>query len=254
VIAAGQGAAQPEQAQEALAELCRIYWYPVYGFIRHRRSHDEAVDLTQEFFARQLELDSFRRVDREQGRFRSWLLKAVQNFLSNTRKFATAQKRDSRCTLGFEALAAEERYTAERSDSYDPERAFLRRSTLALLQHVLQELREQYVSSGRAELFDQLSGFLPGQHALQEPIYEPIATRLGMSRDAVKVAVHRLRQDYGKVFHNWLRAGLQDPTAIQEEIQCMLEALRTPEHAEDSGASSSARKPHQETKQKAAEK
>jgi RNA polymerase sigma-70 factor (ECF subfamily) len=234
VLAAGQGAIEPERAQAALAELCRIYWFPVYGFIRYRRSQEQARDLTQEFFARQLELDSFRHVRPEQGRFRSWLLQAVKNFLSNARKFDTAQKRDSRLTLGFDGLAAEERYSAERSATPDPERAFMRRSTLALLEHVLQALREQYQSSGRGELFAELSGFLPGEHQLSEPVYDPIATRLGMTRDAVKAAVYRLRQDYGKLFHDWLRAGLHDPAAVQEEIQCMLDSLRVPEIAGES--------------------
>jgi len=210
VLAAGQGAANPELARKALAELCRIYWYPVYAFIRQRRSSEaEAMDLTQEFFTRQLELDSFRLVDRQKGRFRSWLFAAVKNFLSNQYVFDTRIKRDKRATLEFDAIGGEQQYRAESGHNYDPERMFHRRFALSLLQHVLQELRAQYEKSGRARLFEELSGFLPGEHELQEPQYQAFGARLGMTPNAVKVAVHRLRQDYGKLMHSWLQGMLE---------------------------------------------
>src|SRR5438552_10931065 len=163
LVLAAQDRASPE-ARQALEDLCDAYWYPLYAFIR-RSGHnsDEARDLTQEFFARLLEKDYLADVDREKGKFRSFLLAACKHFLANERDRALAQKRGGgRTMLSFDADAAESRYCSEPQHTLTPARRFERRWVLVLLQSVLSRLRDEQTQAGKGEHFDQLKGFLAG--------------------------------------------------------------------------------------------
>jgi RNA polymerase sigma-70 factor (ECF subfamily) len=219
-------AAQDPSAQAsraALAALCSAYWYPLYAFIR-RQGHDaeEAQDLTQEFFARLLEKDGLAAVDRDKGRFRSFLLAACKHFLSNERDRARAQKRGGgRAVLPLDAAGAEGRYGSEPAHEETPERLFERRWALALLEQVLGRLREEYAAAGKGRVFERLKGHLTGDGVP----YAQVAADLSMSAGAVKVAAHRLRQRYRELLRDEIAQTLDDPGQVEEEIRDLFAAL-----------------------------
>jgi RNA polymerase sigma-70 factor (ECF subfamily) len=223
VLAAAKGRDSPEVA-DAMAELCRTYWYPLYAFIRRRgyESH-EAEDLTQEFFARLLERHVLVGIDREKGKFRAFLLAAAKHFLANERDRAQAQKRGGgRAMIAWDCLNAEARYRLEPAHDLTPERLFERRWALALLDRVLARLQAEFDEGGKTRLFEALKGALAGG---LESTYAAIAERLGMSEVAVKVAVHRLRRRYRHLLREEIAHTVADPTEIDEEIRHLLDCL-----------------------------
>jgi RNA polymerase sigma-70 factor (ECF subfamily) len=222
LIAAARDPAAPE-ARQALAELCELYWYPLYAYVR-RRGHDHAAaeDLTQEFFARLLERHDWAAADPDRGRFRSFLLAACQHFLANEHDRATAQKRGGgRQPLSLDFADADGRYLAEPAHDQTAERLFERRWALTLLEQVLAGLRSEYESAGKGRLFEALKGSLAGP----ELPYAEVAVELGMGEGAVKVAAHRLRQRY----RDRLRAAIAETVAgegqIDEELRDLFAAL-----------------------------
>src|SRR5262245_33335905 len=161
VLAARNGSSA--QASEALEQLCRAYWYPLYAFVR-RQGHgpDDAQDLTQEFFARLIEKDFLQHLSHREGRFRSFLLKFVQHFLSDARDKARAQKRGGgQVPVSLDGLAPEDRYALEPTDTLTPELLFERFWAQTLFQRAQARLREEYAASGQADLFDLLKDYSP---------------------------------------------------------------------------------------------
>jgi RNA polymerase sigma-70 factor (ECF subfamily) len=223
LVVAAQDRSQPEAGQ-ALAELCRLYWYPLYGYIRSRgRSHDEAQDLTQEFFARLLEKDALAAVDQNKGRFRSFLLAACQHFLANRHDHDCAQKRGGgRQLVSIDFRDADGRYAHEPAHDETPERVFERRWALALLERVLARLRGEYEAAGRGRLFECLKSRLTGDRSVP---HARAAGELGVSEGAVKVAVHRLRQRYRELLRDEIGQTLDDPGQVEEEIRSLFAAL-----------------------------
>lgn len=219
-------AAQQDQSPQALDTLCRAYWYPVYAFVRRRgfAAHD-AQDLTQEFFARLIEKESLLAVDRERGRFRTFLLVAAQRFLANTRRDRAAQKRGGgRPRLSLDYAAGERRYACEPADPMTPERLFVRRWALTMLERVLEQLRQQYTARGREALFEQLAACL-----LEEPqaaSYAQIAAQLNMTPAAVKVAAHRLRQHYRDLVREEVLQTVADERDVDDELRHLMEAVQ----------------------------
>src|SRR5208282_3420144 len=185
---------EPAQARAALAQLCKGYWYPLYSFIRRRGySPHDAQDLTQAFFAHLIEKRGLGRVDPEQGRFRTFLLASLKNFLANDWDRANALKRGGGQTiLSLQQESAESRYQLEPSHDVTPERLFERQWALALLDQVLAALRAEYQSQGKGAIFEELKPALIGQGGR----YAEIAARLGQSEGSIKVAVHRMRSRY----------------------------------------------------------
>src|SRR5262245_43389420 len=167
------------RADEALAELCRAYWYPLYAYIRHRSaSGDQAQDLTQEFFARLLEKPFLDTVDRDKGRFRAFLLACCRHFLANERDRERAQKRGGgRPALSLDFATAEERYLREPAHDVTAERLFERRWALTLLEQTLGQLEAEYLQGGKQALYEQLHGTLIGD--VSTP-YTQIGAVLGM--------------------------------------------------------------------------
>src|SRR5947209_5762754 len=199
LVLAARDRAEPG-ADDALASLCDLYWYPLYAYVR-RRGHgaDEAHDLTQEFFARLLAKDFLAGVDRGKGKFRSFLLAACNHFLANEHDRARAKKRGGgRPVLSLGAADAAGRYRAEPAEALTPEKLFERRWALALLQQVMSRLRDEFEAKGKGRLFDRLRGFLVGEKGAG---HRAAADDLGLSEGAVKVAVHRLRQRYRELLH-----------------------------------------------------
>ena len=199
-------------AQASLAKLCAAYWYPLYAFVR-RQGHapHDAQDLTQEFFARLLEKSWLDAVDRERGRFRSWLLASMQHFLANEWDRAHAQKRGGGVPdVSFDALTAEQRYALEPVDTASPEKLYDRCWALALLDRAFAWLRAEFDTPEKARLFDELKvAIIDGAAPCAE-----IAARLGLSETAVKSAAHRLRLRYREV----LRAEIADTVPLSADI------------------------------------
>ncbi len=163
VVEAGRRSS-PKAAQ-ALATLCGIYWFPLYAYVRrHGYSTDDAQDLTQEFFVRLLEKQTLQFADRERGRFRSFLLASMKNFLANEWRREAAQKRGSgRALISLDFDDGEKRYRLEPSHDRTPEKIFERQWALTLLEQALTKLRGEFDATGKTELFDRLKMFLGGQ-------------------------------------------------------------------------------------------
>src|SRR6266542_6381647 len=153
-------------AREALASLCSTYWYPLYAFIRRQGSSPhEAEDLTQGFFFRFLERHSLERVQPAAGKFRSFLLACLKNFLANERERAHAQRRgNGRAAVSLDSTDAETRYSLDPADQRTPEAVFERRWAFAVLERTMTELRREYAGGDKRALFEELQGFLPGGH------------------------------------------------------------------------------------------
>jgi DNA-directed RNA polymerase specialized sigma24 family protein len=208
------------QARAALEELCRTYWYPLYCYVRRRGySHEDAQDLTQGFLLQLLERHSFAHVDASKGRFRSFLLAGLNYFLSDQRERAAAQKRGGgRSTLSFvDAQAADERYRLEPVDERSPDKLFERRWALTLLDQVFGRLEHELREAGKAELFQRLRVFLvegPG-----EENYAEVGAELGMSGEAVRKAVQRMRQRYHELFRDEIAHTVAGPAQVEEELR-----------------------------------
>jgi RNA polymerase sigma-70 factor (ECF subfamily) len=225
VQAAGRRSS-PDSAR-ALATLCETYWYPLYAFVR-RRGHEpaEAQDLTQEFFAGLLEKNHLRAADPDRGRFRSFLLTAFRHFLSNKRAWAHAQKRGGdRKRLSLDFQAGEERYAIEPSHGLTAERLYERRWALTLLEQALASVQAEYDRTGKANLLNKLRGFLLGEKSVVT--YAQVATEVGLSEGAVKVAVHRLRQRFREALRREIAHTVAGPEEVEEEIRQLFAALST---------------------------
>jgi RNA polymerase sigma factor (sigma-70 family) len=213
------------QAQEALATLCRAYWYPLYAFVRRQGyDADQAQDLTQEFFTRLLEKDFLSLVDREKGKFRSFLLACCKHFLANERDRANAQKRGGACRLiSVDFSTVEGRYGLESSHTLTPERLFERRWALTLLDQVLTKLRQEFSRGAKSELFDRLKIFLTGES--RKHAYAEVAKELNRSEGSIKVTVHRLRRRYRELLREEIARTVDDPSQVEAEIRDLFAIL-----------------------------
>ncbi len=216
----------PAVAREALASLCETYWYPLYAFIRrHGESPHEAEDLTQEFFYRFLERQSIAYVQPSAGKFRSFLLACLKNFLANERAAARAQRRGGgRLAVPLETGDAETRYSMEAVDSLTPDAEFERRWAFALLERAIAQLRREY-SGGKAGKFEELEGFLPnGRGNLSRA---ELAAKRGVSVGAIDVAIHRMRQRFGILLRQEVARTVSSEAEVDDEIRHLMLALRS---------------------------
>jgi RNA polymerase sigma factor (sigma-70 family) len=224
LVLAARDRASP-RAREALAALCQAYWYPLYAFIR-RRGHlaDVAEDLTQEFFARFLEPEFLATVERDQGRFRAFLLASCKHFLANQRDHARARKRGGgRRLISIDATEAEGRYRLEPAHHLTPEALFERRWALTLLDQVFEQLRDEFDRAGKRDQFEALKSTLTGDG--RSVPYARIAERLDATEGAVQVAAHRLRRRYREALRARIAATIKDPAGIDDEIRDLFAAL-----------------------------
>ena len=214
-------------AHEALEKLCRTYWPPVYAYIRGQgRNPDDARDLTQEFFAQFLEKKRVKLADPERGRFRSFLITALKNFLTSEWRRNQAEKRGGGQWLFSldECRDAETRFMAEPADpATTPDRAFEKGWALTLLDRVLCRLREEFVAAGRREHFDALKTFVWGNpRAVSQT---EVAARLGITPNAVSVTVHRMRRRFGELLRNEVAQTVASEPEIDDELRHLMEAL-----------------------------
>ncbi|MHC1766718.1 MAG: RNA polymerase sigma factor [Verrucomicrobiia bacterium] len=220
VVLAARDPASP-QAAEALEELCRAYWYPLYVYVRGAgHSPEDAQDLTQEFFARLLAKQYLAAVNPERGRFRWFLLAAAKRFLCNEREWASAAKRGGMSPhVPFDGQKAEERYRLDAADADTPDRLFDRAWATHLIHTTYECLEEEYTVEGKAKLFNRLRVFLSGDEA--DLTYAEVAAGLRMTEGAVKVAVHRLRRRYRERLREEVAHTVHTPADVEEELRTL---------------------------------
>ena len=223
VLSAGQDGSSA--AMEALEKLCRTYWYPLYAYVRRRgQTADEAEDLTQEFFARLLGKNYLAQVDPHKGRFRSFLLVAVNHFLANQRDYVCAVKRGGRIRFIYmDDLSAEARYRQEFATELSPEKLFEQRWAMTLLEQVLARLRTEFTASGKAELFEKLKFNLTGSD--KEAPYAVLAAQLGSTEAALKMAAQRMRHRYGELLREEIAHTVADAGEVDDEIRHLFSVL-----------------------------
>lgn len=211
-------------AHQALCELCEKYWYPVYVYVRRRVSSvEEAQDLTQAFFAKLLEKNYVAQADPQRGRFRTFLLSSLSHFLANAWDRSHAKKRGGDCLhFSLDLAAGENRLSHEPSTDLTAEREFEQKWAISILQQTMQVLRQKALARGTGKQFEELKDCLSGN---DRRTYAEIARRLDISESAVKVAVHRLRQQYGLELRQLIAETVSDPAEVDEEIRRLFEAL-----------------------------
>lgn len=217
IVSSARHAEDEERARRALSELCEMYWFPLYVFVR-RRGYPvaDAEDLIQGFFLRLLERGDFAAADAQRGKLRSFLLAALKNYLAERHKHDTAQKRGGKFgPISFDAAEAEERYKLEPMDESSPDRLFEKRWALTLLENILENLREEMANANKLEQFAVLQPFLAWNSA--EGSYGSAAQRLGTSEGAVRVAVHRLRKRFAELMRQQI-ADTVGPAEVEDEL------------------------------------
>ena len=215
------------QSRVALAQLCEKYWYPLYCYARSRTGDPHAAqDLTQGFFAKVLEKNTVAAADPARGRFRTFLVTAFRNFMTNEWNKTHAQKRGGgRFHQSWDFSTAEDRYRREPQHEVTPELLFDRQWALAVLNQALERVRDDYNRDGRLAVFERLQHCLTVEGDL--PSYAELAEDLGMSPGAVKVAVHRLRRRYRDSLREEILQTIGDQRDVEDEIERLFAAFST---------------------------
>jgi RNA polymerase sigma-70 factor (ECF subfamily) len=214
-------------AEAALEKLCRIYWWPLYGFVRREGyKPEEAQDLTQAFFARLLERRDFETVRQERGRLRSYLLASMKNFLSKARdREMTLKRGEGRPLISLDDLLARERVDQEPAHKLSADRIYERRWALTVLEQVLVRLRAEYEGAGKLALFDRLKELLSRESG--QPSQAEIAAEMQMTENAVKQAFHRLRHRYRQLLHEEIAHTVAVAEDVEDELRHFIAILQT---------------------------
>jgi RNA polymerase sigma-70 factor (ECF subfamily) len=208
----------------ALETLCQSYWAPIYAFVRRQGQDAHAAqDLTQEFFTRLIEGNRLSAADPNRGRFRSFLLASLKNFLTNEWRRSQSQKRGGGCTLFSLNDTDNEERMLDAFHADTPERIFERRWAESVIARVNSRLRREYEAAGWAERFEALKIYLLDD--FDPPSYADTAFRLGLTEGAVKSAIFKLRKRYGEMFRAEIADTVSDPAEVDEEIDYLLRAL-----------------------------
>lgn len=213
-------------SRQALERLCKIYWYPLYAYVRRQgHSVEDAQDLTQDFFARLLERKYLQLADRNRGRFRTFLLTSLKHFLINEWNKVNCDKRGGgQKTLLLDEAAAESRFATEPVMEQPPDALYDRGWAAILLDRSLAALRAEFEQSGKGELFDRLKIYVWGGKSTLS--YAAMSEQLDMTEGAVKVAVHRLRQRYGELLRNEVAQTVATAAEIDEELRYLASIVR----------------------------
>jgi len=227
VILAAIGSSSPASL-EALTKLCRTYWYPLYAFARRSGlSQPDAADVTQSFFARLLQKEGLQKVDPSKGKFRSFLLASLKNFMRNEWDKENAKKRGGAFELlSLDEMVAEERYKQQPADNASPEQVYDLQWAVTLVKEVIEELRLEYERAGEAPLFEALQPYLTGE--IPDGRLAEISARLGVNPGTLKSNLHRLRrEEFGARLRQQVRHTLANPTEqdIRDEIRHLFAAI-----------------------------
>jgi RNA polymerase sigma-70 factor (ECF subfamily) len=223
VLAAGHPA--DTSAKQALSQLCEAYWYPLYAYARRVVGDEhEAQDLTQSFFAHLLERQAIAKADRSRGRFRSFLLTALKNFLVNQWNKARAQKRGGgEAQLSLDFVAGESRYRVEPSHHLTAEALYEQHWVRTMLDQVLEGLRSELAAAGQAEHFEQLKHAVVAEMTSEG--YEQAGLALGITPGAAKQAAYRLRRRYRQRLREEVARTVASESEVDDEITRLLEIL-----------------------------
>jgi RNA polymerase sigma-70 factor (ECF subfamily) len=223
VIAAGRG--DSPQAASALEKLCRAYWLPIYSYVRQRgHSPHDALDLAQGFFALLLERNDFAAANPHRGRFRSFLLAALNHFLANQHDRAMAAKRGGgKVFISLDDDTVEKRYQLEPITELSPDKIYERRWALAVMEQAMNVLSAEFTQSGKARQFELLKKFLTSEAGPAE--YAAIGHELGLTEGAVAVSVYRLRQRYRELVRIEVAQTVASPLEIEDEMRHLLSLL-----------------------------
>jgi RNA polymerase sigma-70 factor (ECF subfamily) len=225
VVLEAQG--ESPAAQEALEDLCRTYWRPIYTFVRREGANaNDAKDITQGFFALILERKDFNSVRREKGRLRSFLLASLKHFMANERRNAAALKRGGgRIVLPLDGIESYEVGDVDRGDMLSPDLLFDRRWAFTVLDRVFARLREESQRSLNPPLLQRLNTLLSDEP--DRPSQAEIAREFGMIENAVKQAFHRLRQRYRQLLQEEVAHTVATPAEIEDELRHLVAVLRS---------------------------
>lgn len=222
LTAADHSAAEAERAME---EICQIYWFPLYAYIRRRgHSPEDAEDLTQEFFRQLLEHRWIENADREKGKLRAFLITALKRFISNEWRKACAQKRGGgQRVLSLDSSIAEGRYSSTTTPGMDAERLYDREWALTLLDLTIKQLGNEYADAGKTNLFARLKDGLVMSHEALD--YPSLSTDLDMTEGAIRVAVHRMRKRFREIYRNEVSQTLPPGADLDEELHHLSSCL-----------------------------
>lgn len=223
VLAAGSE--ESAAARAALSELCDAYWYPLYAYVRHRGAPaDDARDLTQAFLTSLIDRQDLKHVSQKRGRFRSFLLASLQHFLANdAARQRTAKRGGGVRVLSLDTDEAEGRYRLEPAETATPETLYERRWALMIIERVLARLRDEWNAEERGREFEALKACLLGEGP--KGGYAKVASALGTSEGALKVAVHRLRRRFQAELKRDIGETVADPAEIDDEIRYLIRVL-----------------------------
>jgi len=210
-------------AGQALSDLCRTYWAPLYAFVRRRGyAPADAEDLVQGFFAQFLHDRAVKKADRQRGRFRTFLLSSMENYLANEWDRQQAAKRGGDIHfVGLDEFAAAEREATGGAANVSPELVFDRRWAQAIVDAALKDLRTEAEERGKGKVFEELKAFITSDGAS----YENVATRLGLSLSAVKTAIHRLRANFRALVRREVARTVSSPDEVDDELRYLSSVL-----------------------------
>ena len=225
VVLAAKNTSSPG-AEAAMEKLCRAYWSPLYAFVRRQGlGSEDAEDLTQEFFSRLVWRDWLGELHHRRGKFRSFLLTFLKRILSDQRDRAFALKRGGpHALVSIDQYDGEERERIEPVDRMTADQIHERFWAQALMSRAAERLHEEYVADGKEELFEQLKDRQPCEHG---PLtYADLGARLGLSTQALKSAVHRLRRRHRDILREEIARTVASPADVDEEIRHLLAAYK----------------------------
>jgi RNA polymerase sigma-70 factor (ECF subfamily) len=214
-------------AANALENLCRTYWYPLYAYVRSRgRSAHDAQDLTQEFFRRILEKKYLKLADPEKGKFRTFLLTSMDNFLFNDWEKSQAIKRGGgQENISIDSDKLENRYILEASNGNSPDKIYDKSWALALLENVLNQLSGEYAQTGKQGLFEALKGRALGDAGSDED-YCALSERLKVSQGSLRVGAHRMRERYRELLFTEVSHTVSSVEDVDGELRHLIATLR----------------------------
>jgi RNA polymerase sigma factor (sigma-70 family) len=218
---------QAPGSQTALAELCRIYWYPIYSFVRRRGfGPQDAQDLTQGFFLRLLDHKALRQVSPVKGKFRSFLVASLQNYLLDEADSARCLKRGGNIEfVPLDVRSAEDRYRLAPLDFLTADKVFDARWAMTLLHEAMGRLHKEYAAQGKASIFETLKPFIDPINSKAALSYEQVANALQVSAGSVKKLIFRLRKQYASVLREEVGRTVSGPGEVDEEIHSLCQAL-----------------------------